>query len=90
MAAAEEDVWARATKVADDLYEIRDTFFPQNPDDKTSKLQHESDLALNLLDSIPAGIFPNHTVPFFSSCLQPNGLGSTFYLCYQICCFINL
>ncbi|KAA3463717.1 Tetratricopeptide repeat 5 [Gossypium australe] len=54
MAADEEDVWAKATKVADDLYEIRDTFFPQNPDDKTSKLQHESDLALNLLDSIPA------------------------------------
>ncbi|MFQ6648431.1 hypothetical protein Gotur_020769 [Gossypium turneri] len=54
MAAEEEDVWAKATKVADDLYEIRDTFFPQNADDKTSKLQHESDLALNLLDSIPA------------------------------------
>ncbi|KAB2087673.1 hypothetical protein E1A91_A04G128100v1 [Gossypium mustelinum] len=54
MAAEEDDVWAKATKVADDLYEIRDTFFPQNPDDKTSKLQHESDLALNLLDSIPA------------------------------------
>ncbi|KAG8500628.1 hypothetical protein CXB51_002652 [Gossypium anomalum] len=54
MAAEEEDVWAKATKVVDDLYEIRDTFFPQNPDDKTSKLQHESDLALNLLDSIPA------------------------------------
>ncbi|KAL1105929.1 hypothetical protein V6Z11_D04G166500 [Gossypium hirsutum] len=54
MAAEEKDVWAKATKVADDLYEIRDTFFPQNADDKTSKLQHESDLALNLLDSIPA------------------------------------
>ncbi|KAK8628495.1 hypothetical protein V6N13_009083 [Hibiscus sabdariffa] len=48
------DVWGKARKVADDLYEIRDTFYPQNPDDKTSKLQHESDLALKLLDSIPA------------------------------------
>ncbi|KAK8613288.1 hypothetical protein V6N13_101055 [Hibiscus sabdariffa] len=50
----EEDVWGKARKGADDLYEIRDTFYLQNPDDKTSKLQHESDLALKLLDSIPA------------------------------------
>ncbi|GMJ03307.1 hypothetical protein HRI_003999900 [Hibiscus trionum] len=53
-AGEEEDVWVKAGKAADDLYEIRDTFFPQTPDDKTSKLQHESDLALKLLDSIPA------------------------------------
>ncbi|KAK8568954.1 hypothetical protein V6N13_106834 [Hibiscus sabdariffa] len=53
----EEDVWGKARKAADDLYEIRDTFYPQNPDDKTSKLQHEPGLALKLLDSIPAGIF---------------------------------
>ncbi|XP_039013147.1 tetratricopeptide repeat protein 5-like [Hibiscus syriacus] len=50
----EYDVWGKPRKAADDLYEIRDTFFPLNPDDKTSKLQHESDLALKLLDSIPA------------------------------------
>ncbi|KAL4352002.1 hypothetical protein GQ457_06G005200 [Hibiscus cannabinus] len=54
VAKEEGDVWAKAGKAADDLYEIRDTFFPQTPDDKTSKLQHESDLALKLLDSIPA------------------------------------
>ncbi|KAK8563998.1 hypothetical protein V6N13_005784 [Hibiscus sabdariffa] len=53
VAKEEVDVWAKAGKAADDLYEIRDTFFPQTPDDKTSKLQHESDLALKLLDSIP-------------------------------------
>lgn len=53
LAKEEEDVWDKARKAADDLYELRDTFFPQNPDDKTSKLQQESDLALNLLDSIP-------------------------------------
>lgn len=56
LAKEEEDVWDKARKAADDLYELRDTFFPQNPDDKTSKLQQESDLALNLLDSIPPGI----------------------------------
>ncbi|XP_022726842.1 tetratricopeptide repeat protein 5-like isoform X4 [Durio zibethinus] len=50
----EEDVWGKAIKAADDLYELRDTFFPQNPDDKISKLQQESDLALKPLDSIPA------------------------------------
>ena len=61
----EEDVWGKASKAADDLYELRDTFFPQNPFDKTLKLQQESDLALKLLDSIPDGISPNHTL-FFS------------------------
>ncbi|XWS63512.1 hypothetical protein CRYUN_Cryun06bG0104600 [Craigia yunnanensis] len=50
----EEDAWGKVRKAADDLYELRDTFFTQNPDDKTSKLQQESDLALKLLDSIPA------------------------------------
>ncbi|XP_017971863.1 PREDICTED: tetratricopeptide repeat protein 5 isoform X1 [Theobroma cacao] len=51
--AEEVDTWGKARKAADDLYELRDTFFPQNPDDKASKLQQESDLALKLLDSIP-------------------------------------
>ncbi|XP_074309421.1 uncharacterized protein LOC141643923 [Silene latifolia] len=40
-------------KATDDLYQIRDTFFPQNPDDKISRLQLESHHCLNLLDSIP-------------------------------------
>ncbi|XVE92221.1 hypothetical protein REPUB_Repub01dG0078300 [Reevesia pubescens] len=53
VAKEEEDVWENVRKAADDLYELRDTFFPLNPDDKTSKLQRESDLALKLLDSIP-------------------------------------
>ncbi|KAJ4709802.1 Tetratricopeptide repeat 5 [Melia azedarach] len=49
----EEDIWARATKAADELYQLKDTFFPANPDDKVAKLQNESDLALKLLDSVP-------------------------------------
>ncbi|XP_031285261.1 tetratricopeptide repeat protein 5-like isoform X1 [Pistacia vera] len=49
----EEDLWERARKAADNLYEIKETFFPQNPDDKVTRLQNESDLALKLLDSIP-------------------------------------
>lgn len=51
----EEDLWERAKKAADDLYEIKETFFPQNPDDKVARLQNESDLTLKLLDSIPPG-----------------------------------
>ncbi|KAJ6905746.1 hypothetical protein NC652_023490 [Populus alba x Populus x berolinensis] len=48
-----EDIWAKATKAADDLYIMRDTYFPPNPLDKISKLQSQSNLSLNLLDSIP-------------------------------------
>ncbi|WVY98053.1 hypothetical protein V8G54_030204 [Vigna mungo] len=49
----EEEPFSRAARAAEDLYHLRDTYFPPNPDDRISKLQHESDLALNLLDSIP-------------------------------------
>ncbi|TXG57258.1 hypothetical protein EZV62_018571 [Acer yangbiense] len=49
---AEEDTWARAKIAVDDLYHIKETFFPPNPDEKIAKLQNESDLALKLLDSI--------------------------------------
>ncbi|KAL8035038.1 hypothetical protein ABFX02_12G071100 [Erythranthe guttata] len=48
-----EDLFAEASKAADVLYGIRDTYFPTNPDDKASKLLAESNLALQLLDSIP-------------------------------------
>ncbi|XP_014511109.1 tetratricopeptide repeat protein 5 [Vigna radiata var. radiata] len=49
----EEEPFARAARAAEDLYHLRDTYFPPNPDDRISKLQNEFDLALNLLDSIP-------------------------------------
>ncbi|WRX15312.1 hypothetical protein QQP08_007799 [Theobroma cacao] len=51
--AEEVDAWGKARKAADALDELRDTFFPQNADNKTSKLQQKSHLALKLLDSIP-------------------------------------
>lgn len=50
---AEDDKWEKATKAAEDLYSIRDTYFPPNPDDKISKLKSQSDLSLSLIDSIP-------------------------------------
>ncbi|GFZ15937.1 hypothetical protein Acr_25g0003460 [Actinidia rufa] len=49
-----EDKMAKAMKAADDLYNIRDTYFPANLDEKISRLQAQSDLALKLLDSIPS------------------------------------
>lgn len=51
----EEDLFAKAERAADELYTIRDTYFPADPNDKTSKLQTESDLALQFLTSIPLG-----------------------------------
>lgn len=50
---AMEDIFDKATAAVEKLYHIRDTFFPVNPDDKTSKLRELSDLALKILDSIP-------------------------------------
>ncbi|KAF2304624.1 hypothetical protein GH714_035911 [Hevea brasiliensis] len=50
-----EDLWATVARAADDLYALRDTYFPSNPLDKISKLQTQSDLSLSLLDSIPIG-----------------------------------
>lgn len=49
----EDDLFEKAEKAADELYTIRDTYFPADPNDKASKLQTESDLALQLLSSIP-------------------------------------
>ncbi|KAF3432235.1 hypothetical protein FNV43_RR26974 [Rhamnella rubrinervis] len=51
--AEQEDPLAKATRAAEDLYRLRDTYFPANPDEKLHKLQRESDLAIKLLDSIP-------------------------------------
>ncbi|KAI8558381.1 hypothetical protein RHMOL_Rhmol04G0087500 [Rhododendron molle] len=48
------NVMALAMKAAEDLYNIRDTYFPSNPDDKISRLQAHSDLALSPLDSTPS------------------------------------
>nr|GMD66002.1 tetratricopeptide repeat protein 5-like isoform X1 [Ipomoea batatas] len=49
----EKDLFAEVALAADELYSIRETFFPVNPDEKTSLLQSKSDLALQLLDAIP-------------------------------------
>ncbi|KAL2542451.1 Uncharacterized protein Adt_03429 [Abeliophyllum distichum] len=48
-----QDLFAEASKAANELYNIRETYFPPNPDDKSSKLLTESTLALQLLDAIP-------------------------------------
>ncbi|KAL1531907.1 tetratricopeptide repeat protein 5-like [Salvia divinorum] len=48
-----EDLFAEASRAVDLLYNIRDTYFPENPDEKASKLSTESELALQVLDRIP-------------------------------------
>ncbi|CAJ2630590.1 unnamed protein product [Trifolium pratense] len=49
----EEEALSRAAKSTDELYLLRDTYYPQNPHDRISSLQQLSDLILNLLDSVP-------------------------------------
>lgn len=50
-----EDLFVEASMAVDALYNTRDTYFPLSPDDKTSKLFKESNIALQLLDEIPPG-----------------------------------
>lgn len=57
-------VLARAGESADELYRVRDTFFPRDPAEKTCRLQTLTDAALALLDSLPPGTTP--------TTLQPN------------------
>ncbi|XP_074330791.1 uncharacterized protein LOC141668018 [Apium graveolens] len=46
-------IMEEAAKAVDELYIIRDKYFPLNPNDKIITLQSRSDLALQILDSIP-------------------------------------
>lgn len=45
-----------ATEATEELYRVRDTYFPTDPADKASKIQTLADAALAQLDSIPLGI----------------------------------
>ncbi|XP_039123108.1 tetratricopeptide repeat protein 5-like isoform X3 [Dioscorea cayenensis subsp. rotundata] len=47
------EVIQRTAEAADELYRVRDTYFPKDPDEKISKLQSLADAALCLLDSLP-------------------------------------
>ncbi|VFQ64874.1 unnamed protein product [Cuscuta campestris] len=51
--ADEDDLFSKASEAADELYKIRERFYPANPDEKASILESKSDLALQLLDAIP-------------------------------------
>lgn len=46
---------AHAAKEAEELYRLRDTFFPQDPAEKTAALRTRADAALALLDALPSG-----------------------------------
>nr|CAB3455607.1 unnamed protein product [Digitaria exilis] len=43
----------RAANAADELYRLRDTFFPRDPAEKAAALRAGADAALALLDAIP-------------------------------------
>ncbi|KZV19521.1 hypothetical protein F511_06383 [Dorcoceras hygrometricum] len=49
-----DDLFAEAMKATDVLYNVRDTYFPDNPDEKASKLLGKASIALQLLDEIPS------------------------------------
>ncbi|KAB2602241.1 tetratricopeptide repeat protein 5-like [Pyrus ussuriensis x Pyrus communis] len=53
----EDDALAKAARATEALYLLRDTYFLVDLDDKISRLNVDSDLALNLLDSIPLDNF---------------------------------
>lgn len=54
MSRAEDgDLLSQAKDAAEQLYNLRDTYFPSDSQDKISALQKHADLALNLLNSIP-------------------------------------
>lgn len=73
----------QAAKAADELYLLRDTYFPLDPNHKIAALQSQSHLALNLLDSIPSGQFYiNYTS--LTAQLQLNLL-ILYHLSYAFC-----
>ncbi|URE39952.1 Tetratricopeptide repeat protein [Musa troglodytarum] len=49
----EAEAIARASAAAEELYRLRDTYFPRDPEEKTSRLRTLADAALALLDSLP-------------------------------------
>lgn len=51
----EAEAIARASAAAEELYRLRDTYFPRDSEEKTSKLRTLADTALALLDSLPLG-----------------------------------
>lgn len=48
----------RAAEAAEELYRLRDTFFPRDPAEKAAALRARADAALALLDALPPGTHP--------------------------------
>lgn len=47
---------ADAANAAEELYRLRDTFFPRDPAEKAAALRARADAALALLDAVPSGM----------------------------------
>lgn len=60
----------RAADAAEELYRLRDTFFPRDPAEKAAALRAGADAALALLDAIPPGTRHLPQPPLSVHCLQ--------------------
>ena len=45
----------RTAEAVEELYRVRDTFFPRDPAEKPAALRARADAALAILDSLPPG-----------------------------------
>jgi hypothetical protein len=53
----------RTAEAVEELYRLRDTFFPRDPAEKPAALRARADAALAVLDSLPPGISPSPNPP---------------------------
>jgi hypothetical protein len=51
----------RTADAAEELYRLRDTFFPRDPVEKAAALRALADDALAVLDSLPPGTFKSRS-----------------------------
>ena len=58
----------RTAEAVEELYRVRDTFFPRDPAEKLAALRARADAALAILDSLPPGTYPS-TSPSLQYCL---------------------
>lgn len=85
-----DDLLAEALKATDDLYDVRDTYFSANPDEKASKLLGKANLALQLLDEIPSGIDMHSLFSLIRNLLYVDTVCVSFVdVGVLICCFLR-
>jgi hypothetical protein len=58
----------RTAEAVEELYRLRDTFFPRDPAEKPAALRARADAALAILDTLPPGIY-GHVYPLTAASL---------------------